>query len=241
MAVLKGWLEGLAVRSFELNQKNIIELIGSGPYACICDLGCDDGAWTMELARTAGATEIHGVEIVEERAALARKRGVEVALANLNERLPFRDAMFDLVHANQVIEHIGELDTFLGEIERVLKPSGVCIISTENGSSWHNVAAAALGWQIFSLTNVSPWVGGIGNPFALHRGEQGNGPALTHKTIFNYRGLLELLDAYGLRPVAVRGAGYHPLPPSAGRLDARHAHILAVKATKSGMSTRPRD
>ena len=84
---MKRWLEGLAAKSFELNKKNIIELVAPGPFACICDLGCDEGAWTIELARAVGATQIHGVEIVPERAAIARTRGVEVALAQAYLRL----------------------------------------------------------------------------------------------------------------------------------------------------------
>jgi hypothetical protein len=121
---------------------------------------------------------------------------------------------------------------FLTEIHRILRPGGVSLVSTENGSSWHNVVAAALGWQIFSLTNVSSRAGGVGNPLALHRGRAPASASWTHKTIFNYSGLLEMLALYGLRPVAARGAGYHPLPPSAARFDARHAHVLAVMAIR---------
>jgi SAM-dependent methyltransferase len=230
------WLEGLAVGAGELNRRNILELIEGEHYPRICDLGCDDGAWTMELARAATAQEVHGVEIVDSRAALARERGVLVAVADLGNRLPYDDEYFDLVHSNQVIEHVGDLEIFLAEVHRILRPGGVSIISTENGSSWHNIAAATLGWQIFSLTNVSPRRAGVGNPFALHRGDQLDLASWTHKTIFNYRGLVEIHQLYGLQPTRVLGAGYHPLPPRVGRLDARHAHFLTVKATRVASS-----
>jgi hypothetical protein len=82
------------------------------------------------------------------------------------------------------------------------------------------------------LTNISPRRSGIGNPLALHRGETTLAASWTHKTIFNYRGLLEMLYLYELHPLQVRGAGYHPLPPSAARFDLRHAHILAVMAVR---------
>jgi len=230
--MLHNWFERLAVSSFELNQENIKNLVSDRRRPRMCDLGCDDGLWTLEVARAAGSTEIHGVEIVVERAKLARERGINAVVADLNRKLPYRDGTFDLVHANQVIEHISDLDTFLSEIHRVLRVGGASLISTENGSSWHNVGAATMGWQIFSLSNVSAKAGGLGNPLALHRGEAGMISSWTHKTIFNYRGLLEIQEVHGLRPLRVLGAGYHPLPPRLGRLDSRHAHLLAVLAVK---------
>ena len=52
---------------------------------------------------------------------------------------------FDVVHANQVIEHVFDLDRFVSEIKRVLAPGGRAIICTENIASWHSVAALFLG------------------------------------------------------------------------------------------------
>lgn len=232
--MLRAWLEGLAVGAGELNHRNILELVSDTRYPKMCDLGCDDGAFTQEVALAASAVEIHGVELIEERAELARKRGMVVAVADLDRPLPYESESFDLVHANQVIEHVGNIDNFLAEVHRILKRGGVSIISTENASSWHNVAAGALGWQIFSLSNVSPRRrAGIGNPLALHRNEPVDLASWTHKTIFNYRGLVEIHPVYGLQPVKVLGAGYHPLPPRIGRLDPRHAHFLTVKAIRT--------
>jgi ubiquinone/menaquinone biosynthesis C-methylase UbiE len=230
--VFRNWFEGLAVASFDLNQDNIKSLVRGRSHSTLCDLGCDDGTWTMALAAAAGATELHGVEIVHERAKLARDRGIKVVVADLNRNLPYAADSFDLVHANQVIEHITDLDKFLSEIHRVLRPGGVSVISTENASSWHNIGASVMGWQIFSLSNVSSKVGGLGNPLALHRGESGMISSWTHKTVFNYRGLLEIQQVHGLRPTKVLGAGYHPLSPRLGRVDPRHAHLLAVLSTK---------
>jgi SAM-dependent methyltransferase len=230
--MLRNWLEALAVDTFDLNKHNIKDLVAGAPYPRLCDLGCDDGQWTLEVSRAASATQMHGVEIVTAQAQSARKRGVNAIVADLNRRLPYVDESFDLVHANQVIEHISDLDTFLSEIHRIVRRGGASVISTENGSSWHNVAAATLGWQIFSLSNVSIKAGGLGNPLALRRGQPGTIASWTHKTIFNYRGLLEMHEVHGLRPLKVRGAGYHPLSPRLGHFDPRHAHLLSVLALR---------
>ena len=216
-----------------LNRANILACVPSRPGLKLIDLGCDDGAWTMQLAERAGTTDVWGVEIVAERAAAAEKRGVRVTSGDLAQQLPFPDASFDLLHANQVIEHVPDVDLFVSEVTRVLRPGGCAILSTENGSSWVNIGAAILGWQIFSLTNVSTRRLGIGNPLALHRGECGELASWTHKTIFNFRGLKELCEAYGLADVRILGAGYFPLPAGLGRLDPRHAHFITVSAVKA--------
>ena len=157
--------------------------------------------------------------------------------SDLAHPLPLTANSFDLVHANQVIEHVPNVDLFLSEIVRALRPGGRVILSTENGSSWVNIGAAILGWQIFSLTNVSTKRLGIGNPFALHRGERDELASWTHKTIFNYRGLNELCAAYGLTRIRTLGAGYFPFPARLGRVDARHAHFITLTAEKVNQST----
>ena len=215
-----------------LNRRNILELIGPGPYTSLCDLGCDDGSWTVELAAACGHPKTYGVEIIASRAEIARSRGIEVVVSDLAQRFPFPDGEMEVVHANQVIEHVPDVDHFMSEIQRILAIGGLAIISTENGSSWHNIFAAFMGWQIFSATNISTRTGGIGNPLALHRGTTGAVDSWTHKTIFNFRGFRELAEVHHMKVVDIAGAGYHPLPATVGRFDPRHAHFLALKAIK---------
>jgi ubiquinone/menaquinone biosynthesis C-methylase UbiE len=224
--------ERLYAQADALNRRNILDLIGPGPHTSLCDLGCDDGSWTTELASACGNPKAYGVEIVASRAEIARARGIEVAVSDLGERFPFSDGEMGVVHANQVIEHVTDVDHFLSEVQRILRVGGLAIISTENGSSWHNILAACMGWQIFSATNISRIAGGIGNPLALHRGAAGAVASWTHKTILNYRGFRELAEVHRLKVVDIVGAGYHPLPARVGRLDPRHSHFLALKAVK---------
>ncbi len=235
--MLKNVFADLYADASALNKRNILELMRDRQYPTLCDLGCDDGEWTKEVVLSARSNRVSGIEIVTERARIARSNGVQVVIADLAATFPFEDQSFDLVHANQVIEHVSNLDNFLSEICRVLRPGGAAIVSTENASSWHNIFASVMGWQIFSLTNVSSRVQGIGNPLALHRGSSLELSTWTHKTIFNYQGLLEMLEVHGLKAVRVLGAGYHPLPASIGRVDVRHAHFLTVRAVKAGVPT----
>ena len=164
----------------------------------LLDLGCDDGDWTMKLASVTPREGVHGVEVVEERAVAARSRGVDVVVADLAHVLPLPADTFDVIHANQVIEHVPDIDLFATEVRRLLKPGGLAIVSTENTSSWHNVFAAFCGWQMFSSTNLSGVRLGIGNPLAVHRGESDHVKTWTHKVLFSARGLRDLVVGHAI-------------------------------------------
>ena len=216
-----------------VNLENIEALLRASPGRRLLDVGCDDGERTLLFARAAGAEEIAGLEAVEDRAALARQRGVDARVADVTVGFPCDDASFDVLVSNQVIEHVHDTDLFVRECHRVLAPGGVAVVSTENLASWHNVFAVALGWQPFSLTNVSSCIGGLGNPAAVFRGQPHSQPATwQHVRVFAYRGLVELFEAHGLEVIAKAGAGYFPLPARAGRADPRHAVFITVAARR---------
>ena len=232
--MLKTFFTRMYEHAAEMNRQNLMRLAASDGGSVLLDLGCDDGQWTQRLAAAVGAKEVHGVEVVDEQARKAEKAGVRVLVADLNKPLTeLPSNYFDVIHANQVIEHVANVDLFVAEVFRLLKPGGHAVISTENGSSWHNIFAAIMGWQIFSLSNVSSLKAGLGNPCAIHRGSDTPYTGTwTHKTIFNYRGLIEMFEAHGFRDVKIAGAGYFPLPAFLGRIDARHSAFITVFGRK---------
>ena len=215
-----------------LNVANIERALEMAPVGGrLLDLGCDDGSLSLRFGSRARAREIHGVEVVPAAAAVARGQGIVVTQADLNGRLPYEDGEFDVVVSNQVIEHLVDTDVFVSEVRRILRPGGVAITSTENLASWHNVASLVLGWQPFSLTNVSMRHLGLGNPLAVHRHEDATRETWQHVKVFSYRGLLELFASNGMTVHEVRGAGYYPLPARIGSLEPRHAAFLTLAAS----------
>ena len=114
----------------------------------------------------------------------------------------------------------------------MLKPGGRAITSTENLASWHNIAALAFGWQPFSLTNVSSTRLEIGNPLAIHRGENADRRTWQHVRVFAYRGFREAFEAHDFSVETIVGTGYYPLPHQLGRIDKRHAAFLTIAATR---------
>src|SRR5919198_1963091 len=235
VGLLGRWMQRLWSDAEAGYRAKILDAVGPQPSARLLDVGCDDGAWT-DVVRRKLAVQPHrvaGMELVTERAELARARGFDVRAADLDDSWPFEDSSFDVVHANQVIEHVKRLDHFVYETRRVLRSGGRAIVCTENLASWHNIAALALGYQPFSLTNISA-SRPIGNPLALHAGEPSPLESWQHVHVLSLAALRDIFVAHGFAIRATLAAGYHPLPGRLGThlaaVDPRHAHFIGVVA-----------
>ncbi len=65
--------------------------------------------------------------------------GVDI-VADLEGPLPIPDADYDLVFANQVLEHVRDLVALIREVHRVLKPGGVFLVHVPYfRSSWAHI------------------------------------------------------------------------------------------------------
>jgi SAM-dependent methyltransferase len=211
-------LERLFRATEEENRRAVLRMLPAGRGGEMLDVGTHTGEFATRVADRLGATRVAGIELIEEHAEASRARGFEVVCANVDDGLPFADAEFDTVHANQVIEHVRRSDAFLREVRRVLRPGGLALISTNNLSSWHNVGALALGYQPMPAHVSDDII--VGNPLDPRRGwahEDGR----AHLRLFTGRALVELCAVHGLERVATRTAGYYPLPPRLGRIMAR--------------------
>lgn len=113
------------------------ELLNLSPRV-ILDAGCGDGLLAELLKKRLTGAKIYGVDISKKGLELAKKRGVVVKKFDLNLGIPHTDKSFDLVIANQVIEHLLDPDFFLRECERVLCPEGHLILTTPNLAAWYN-------------------------------------------------------------------------------------------------------
>jgi SAM-dependent methyltransferase len=232
--MLKKYFIKLIENAIKQNETNILKLSESNSKCKMLDLGCDDGTWTEKIASKIRTKNISGVEVVKERGRLAEKRGIVTYPYDLNQVLKFSDKSFDFVHANQVIEHLYDTDTFVSEIYRILKPNGYTIVSTENLASLHNIFALSLGFQPFSMSNYSS-KGNIGNPFALWNNTKGHFSdikAWQHNRLFSYFGLKDLFVKHGFKVEAICTAGFYPFPGVLSRLDPIHGHWITIKARK---------
>jgi SAM-dependent methyltransferase len=92
------------------------------------DVGCGDGRLTAALdAAALTAADVSAVAL--ER---ARGRLPGAALVELDPDAPFPlgDAVFDLVLCAETLEHVRDVQLFLSEIRRVLRPGGELALTT---------------------------------------------------------------------------------------------------------------
>jgi SAM-dependent methyltransferase len=215
------YLQRVFVATEEVNRRAILAAAEPRPGGTLIDLGCGDGSFTERVGRRVAAGRVVGVELIPALADAAERRGIDVRRADLGERLPFEDGEADVVHSNQVIEHLPKTDRFMQEIRRVLAPGGYALVSTNNLASLHNVACLIAGYQP-SPCHVSDVQAGVGNPLDAFRGFPGE-QAQQHLRVFTGRALAELAQLHGLRVEQARTAGFYPLPPRVAQLATRVA------------------
>ena len=223
-----GYLYRVFRATEEENRRAILAALEPRAGARLLDLGTHRGDFTLRVAERLDADRVTGLELLEEHASVARSRGIDVRCGDLDDGLPFEDEAFDVVHANQVIEHVRRTDSFLRETRRVLAPDGLACISTNNLSSWHNVFSLTLGLQPMPMHVSDETI--LGNPLNPLDGKPHTDLGRTHLRLFTGRALTELCARHGLELVSLRSAGYYPLPPRlarpVARLDPTHAAFL---------------
>jgi SAM-dependent methyltransferase len=234
--MLKDYLANMYIKALELNNQNVMTALSrTTPHKSILDVGCWDGELTVQYAKAAKTKKIYGIELIEEAAKKAQKRGITTySFAADKDPWPFKDKSLDCIVTNQVVEHLPYLDYFFSESSRVLKKGGIFINSTNNLSSWHNMFALALGWAPFDLTNASSKASGIGNPLAVHANESDDrGYSWTHRCIYTARWFDEWEQLYGFKKVMELGAGFYPFPASLGNVFKTHCAFFTMVARKA--------
>ena len=100
----------------------------------LLDVGCGIGTF-LHLAREQG-WEPHGVDPSKSGSAFAKEKyKLDVRCGDIFDA-DFPSASFDAIVLYHVLEHISELNPFLSELRRVLKPeTGTLVIEVPNGGS----------------------------------------------------------------------------------------------------------
>lgn len=220
-------------QSMQQNKKNILNLMEKNSKAKFLDLGCDDGNWTLSIAKKMDTKDVFGVDYIDKALKKAKAKKITVKKADLNGKLPFNSNFFDIIHANQVIEHLYDTDIFAKEIYRVLKPGGYAVISTENLSAWFNILALTLGFRAFSQDLSSLYQ--VGNPLSPYNSQE-HREGWTHLRIFTYFGIKDFFKTHGFKIEKILTAGYYPLPYPIERIfskiDPIHGHFITIKIRK---------
>jgi SAM-dependent methyltransferase len=97
----------------------------------LLDVGCGPGTITVDLAARIAPGRAVGVDAAADVVAAAQSAADEAGAANLELRvgdvyaLDLPDDRFDVVHAHQVLQHLGDPVAALAEMRRVCRPGGV--------------------------------------------------------------------------------------------------------------------
>ncbi|BCL79674.1 transcriptional regulator [Ktedonobacteria bacterium brp13] len=171
----------------------------------LLELGCGPGGlWRSNSDRVLANWQITLTDfspgmLQEARKMLGEERfAYEVADAQI---LPFADASFDAVIANHMLYHIPDLPRALGEIRRVLKPSGHFYATTFGRK--HMRELDELVWKYWPN---SPWKGlGGSSPFILENGQEKLALFFAPVTLDTYEDELEVTEAEPLAAYAFSG------------------------------------
>ncbi len=111
--------------------------------ARILDVGCGPGTITAGLADRVPLGQVTGIDAAAEVVEQARSAGGE--RPNLDfapgdvYALDYADGTFDVVHAHQVLQHLGDPVRALREMRRVTRPGGLVAVRDADygGMTWY--------------------------------------------------------------------------------------------------------
>lgn len=124
------------------------------PGQTLLDVGCGPGTLTADLAARVAPGRVTAVDreagILDEARAVAAERGLDrVRFVPGDARhLAFADDSFDVVHAHQLLQHLGDPVGALREMRRVCRPGGVVAVRDADmtAMTWYPRVAGLEEW-----------------------------------------------------------------------------------------------
>lgn len=99
----------------------------------VLDVGCGNGLYYTRLTNRGQEMDYYGLDLMEtmvEHHPLASDK-TRILIGDA-ETLPFPDDSFDIVMANHMLHHVGDIEAALQEFRRVLAPGGLAVIATNS-------------------------------------------------------------------------------------------------------------
>lgn len=101
-----------------------------GPDSLAAEVASNDG-YLLQYYKNRGVPVL-GIEPAQNVAKVAREKGIETVAeffnAELSDQLAKQNRKADVIHANNVLAHVADLNGFVEGFKRLLKPDGVAIV-----------------------------------------------------------------------------------------------------------------
>ncbi len=208
------WIRDEAVSHFRRDRGETRILSGLDAL----DVGCGGGLLSEPLTRL--GARVVGVDPAAENIGVAKRHAEACGLAidyraSTVEEIAASGAVFDLVFAMEVVEHVADVPAFMGACARALRPGGLLLMSTLN----RTLRSFALGI--------------VGAEYVLRLLPRG-----THSwdKFITPDELAGEMRAAGLRPREVKGLFFDPL-----RFEWRLSRNTAVNYVLAARKPSPRD
>jgi 2-polyprenyl-6-hydroxyphenyl methylase/3-demethylubiquinone-9 3-methyltransferase len=115
------------------------------PGSLLLDLACGAGLLAPHVAAK-GHRHV-GLDLSATALPQARAHGVVPVRGDV-QRLPFADAVADVVVAGEVLEHVTDLPATVAEACRVLRPGGTLVVDTIADTWWGRFSAVTVGERV---------------------------------------------------------------------------------------------
>lgn len=119
-----------------LRENKIYDFLQAGSQDIVLDIACASGRQLFQIQSK--IKEGYGLDISQKFIDKAEEYRQKKNYTNLHfglgliEQIPFADNYFDKIICAEVLEHVFDKDIALKEVCRVLKPSGILVISVPN-------------------------------------------------------------------------------------------------------------
>ena len=144
-------------------QRRLIELIGARPGLSVLDVGCVGPSplamWRWVYQECGEAFRLTGIDVagIERAEEAARERGWRnarlVQASGYEMSRALGGERFDAVVSTQVLEHVVDVDRFVGELARVAAPGGRVFLALDSGhfNRRENPLREAAKWLVVRL------------------------------------------------------------------------------------------
>jgi len=136
--------------------------IYNSPYTNVLDIGAGKGSDLLLAHEIHDKCNKYALEYYPPNVSHLDSLGIKVSMLDIEkETFPYDKEYFDIIIANQILEHTKNIFWIFHEISRTLELGGHCIVGVPNLSSLHNRLLLLFGKQPTSIHLWGPHIRGF--------------------------------------------------------------------------------